>query len=89
MISTPPKYDPEAVAQAIFIEAVEHRPLRLTVDELVMRVVSDPGDGEEVETATDALRDLRRSGLVRYRNDDRLVEVTQAGLRAHELLTAM
>lgn len=87
--ATPPKYDPEIVAQVIFIEAVEHHPLRLTVDELATRIVSDPADSREVEAATDAVRDLRRACLVRYRNDDKLVEVTQAGLRAHALLTAM
>jgi hypothetical protein len=86
--TTPPKYNSTRVGEVILIEIIEQHPARLTVDELALRIVSDPDDGEEVETATDAVRDLRRACLVRYRNDDRLVEPTQAALRAHELLTA-
>jgi len=54
----------------------------LTVGELALRIVSDPEDRMEVETATEAIRDLRRSGLVRYRNDDQVVEATHAAVSA-------
>jgi hypothetical protein len=86
---SPPEYDLAIVGQVILVEVVERHPARLTVDELALRIVSDPDDEREVETATEAVRDLRRACLVRYRNDDKLVEPTQAALRAHELLTAI
>jgi DNA-binding transcriptional ArsR family regulator len=82
----PPKYNPKLVGEAILLEIVEQHPIRLTVGELALRIVADPDDGMEVETATHAIRDLRRSGLVRYRNDDQVVEPTQAALCAHDLL---
>jgi hypothetical protein len=81
------KYNPELVGQVVLIEVIEQHPARLTVDELALRIVTDPADSLEVEAATDAVRDLRRSGLVRYRNDDLLVEPTQAALRAVALLS--
>jgi hypothetical protein len=86
-LPTPPKYDLEIVSQVIFFEVLEHHPTRLTVDELVMRIVADPNDDREVEVAVDAVRHLRRACLVRYRNDDKVVEPTQAALRARALLT--
>lgn len=82
----PPKYNPEIVAQVVLLRVIKHHPTRLTIDELALGIVSDPGDDREVETVTDATRELRRACLVRYRNDDELVEPTQAGLRAHSLL---
>lgn len=48
----------------IFVEVIEHHPARLTVDELALRIVSDPDDGCEVETAAEAVRDLRRGGTL-------------------------
>lgn len=80
--ATPPKYDPTLVEQVILEEAIELHPQRLTVGELSLRIVSDPEDSMEVETATHAIRDLRRSGLLRYRNDDEVVEPTHAAFRA-------
>lgn len=85
--ATPPKYNPELVEQVILIEVIEHHPARLTVDELALRIVSDPADDTEVETAIEAVRDLRRSGLIRYRNDDEVVEPTQVALRASVLFS--
>jgi aryl-alcohol dehydrogenase-like predicted oxidoreductase len=81
-VATPPRYNPALVAQAVLEEAIELHPQRLTVGELSLRVVSDPDDGMEVETATEAIRDLRRSGLFRYRNDDQVVEPTHAAFSA-------
>ena len=66
----------------ILREATELHPQRLTVEELSLRIVSDPEDHWEVETAANAIRDLRRSGLVRYRNDDQVVEPTHAAISA-------
>jgi hypothetical protein len=86
MAHVPPQYNPEIVGQAILDEVVEQHPLRLTIGELTGRIVADPSDATEVGTARHAIRDLRRACLVRYRNDDELVEPTQAAIRAHELL---
>lgn len=83
---TPPKYSPKLVEETMLIEIIEQHPLRLTVGELVLRIVADPDDNREVETAKEAIRNLRRSGLARYRDDDELVEPTQAALHAHALL---
>ncbi len=81
-VAGPPKYNPELVAQVILEEAIELYPQRLTVGELSLRIVSDPDDGREVETASEAICDLRRSGLFRYRNDDQVVEPTHAAFSA-------
>jgi hypothetical protein len=86
--TTPPKYNSRLVERVLLDEAIELHPQRLTVSELCLRIVSDPEDGREVETAADALCNLRRSGLVRYRNDDRIVEPTHAALCAHVLFGA-
>jgi hypothetical protein len=61
---------------------IELHPERLTVAELFLRIAGDPEDWMETETIANAIRDLRRSGLIRYRNDDQLVEPTHAALRA-------
>ena len=84
--ATPSKCDPEQVELAVLEETIELHPQRLTVEELALRVVVDPNDDWEVETIADAIRDLRRSGLLRYRNDDRVVELTHTALRAAALL---
>jgi hypothetical protein len=69
-------------------EVIEQLPARLTVGELSLRIVNDPDDGMEVETTIHAIRDLRRSGLIRYRGEGEVVEPTQAALHAHALLCA-
>jgi hypothetical protein len=86
-VNTSPKYDREKVGEAILFEVIEQHPTRLSVEEIMLRIVSDSDDTAEVQTAGEAMLDLRRSGLVRFRNDDRLVEPTQAALRAHALFT--
>lgn len=83
-----PKYDPEVVERTILEEVLELHPRRLTADALLLRIVGDPEDDREVETATDAIRKLGVSGLVRQRDDDQMVTPTQAALRAFELLFA-
>ncbi|HSS04071.1 MAG TPA: hypothetical protein VLK89_02635 [Solirubrobacterales bacterium] len=83
---TPPRYDLAMVTQVILEEALEIDPQHLTVSELSRRIVTDPDDSREVETATQAIRDLRQSGLFCYSDDDQVVEPTPAALRAYELL---
>lgn len=85
---TPPKYDPEKVGRTVLFEVIELHPERLTVAELSQRIAVDPEDGEEIEMIVHAIRDLRCSGLVRYRNGDQLVEPTHAALRAAALLVS-
>jgi hypothetical protein len=76
-----PAYDPEIVSRTILEEVIRLHPERLTVAELSLRIVGDPGDEREAETAAEAIHDLRAFGLIRYRDDDKLVEPTQAVLR--------
>jgi hypothetical protein len=83
---TPPQYDPALVERAVLEEVIDLHPERLTVAELLLRIAGDPEDGLETETIAHAIRDLRRSGLIRYRNRDQLVEPTHAALRAAALL---
>lgn len=85
---TPPKYNPELVARAVLEEVLRRHPERLTIAELSLWIVGDPEDDLEVETAIEAIHNLRASGLVRYRNDDRVVEATHAALRAAALLAS-
>jgi hypothetical protein len=84
--TAPTKYDPDLVARVAVEEVLRLHPERLTVGELSQRVVNDPGDEMEIETAAEAIHDLRASGVVRYREDDRLVEPTHAVLRYVALL---
>jgi hypothetical protein len=85
---TPPKYNPKLVEQVILEEAVRaHRtnPQRLTIDELAMRIVSDPDDNREIETAAQAIRSLQEFGVFKDR-DDEIVEPTPATLQVVALL---
>lgn len=83
---TPPKYD-VAIVEAVVLEmAAELHPQRLTANDLLLRIVSDPDDSREVGTATHAIRSLRELGLLSDR-DDEVVEPTPAALRACALLT--
>jgi hypothetical protein len=83
---TLPKYDLAIVETVILEVAAELHPQHLTARELSLRIVSDADDGKEVETATQAIRNLRELGLFSAR-DDAIVEPTQAALRAYALLT--
>ena len=85
--SIPPKYNSDLVEPVLLEEVIELLPIRLTVFELCQRIAADPHDERAIETIKQATGDLRRWGLLRYRNDDELVEPTQAALRAFELLT--
>jgi predicted oxidoreductase len=81
-----PNHNPALVEQVILEEIVEQHPARLTIAELTLRIAANPDDRVEVETIAQAIRDLRRSGLVRYRDDEEVIEATFAALRAATLL---
>lgn len=83
---TPPKYDLEIVEFATLAMAAELHPERLSVDGLLLKIVSDPDDDREVKVAARAIRNLRELGLFKNR-DDEIVELTPAALRAVALLT--
>ncbi len=83
---TSPKYDVAIVEAAILEVAAELHPQNLTARELSLKIVSDADDAREVETAGQAIRNLREFGLFADR-DDEIVEPTPAALRACALLT--
>jgi hypothetical protein len=83
---TPPKYNSALVEQAILEVAIELHPQHLTIGELSSKIVSDSNDRKEVETVAQAIRDLKRSGLLSYRDVNEVVEPTHAALRAFALL---
>ncbi len=82
---TPPKYNVGIVESVILEVAAELHPKHLTTRDLLLKIVSDPRDSREVETATQAIRNLREFGLFSDR-DDEIVEPTPAALRAFTLL---
>lgn len=82
-----PKYNRPVVAQAILEAAVELHPKVLTARELSLRIIADPEDRREVETAMQAIGDLKQSGLFADRGDDEIAEPTAAALHAVALLT--
>jgi radical SAM superfamily enzyme YgiQ (UPF0313 family) len=82
-----PKYNRPVVAQAILEAAVELHPKLLTARELSLRIIADPKDRREVETARQAIDDLKQSGLFADRDDDEVAEPTAAALHAVALLT--
>jgi hypothetical protein len=71
--------------RAVLTEVVQRH--RLAMSELILRTARDPEDDATKEEIKHAARDLRRFGLVRYRDDDEVVEPTDAGLRAFEIFT--
>lgn len=77
----------EELERTVLHEIVELHPERLTIPELILRIARDPEDETAGEKIRIAARELRRSGLARYRNGDELVEPTHAALRAFVLLT--
>lgn len=60
----------------------------LTIAELILRIARDPDDETTKDRIRIATRDLRRDGLVRYRDDDEIVTPTRPGIRGYELFTA-
>jgi hypothetical protein len=85
-LATSAKYNLAAVESAALEMAIELHPQRLTARELSLRMVRNRDDNKEVETAAEAIRNLREFGLFADR-DDEIVEPTPAGLRACALFT--
>jgi uncharacterized protein (DUF849 family) len=78
---TPAKYDVE-ILEAVLLEiTAELHPEHLSRDELLSQIVAKPDDTREVETAAQAIRNLREFSLFSKR-DDEIVEPTPAALRA-------
>jgi hypothetical protein len=81
-VSTPLKYSPAAVGRKILAEVIDQLPTLWAAHFLITeRIVSDPKDKREVETAERALDNLQRSGLVQL-NRDELVEPTDRAFGA-------
>jgi hypothetical protein len=87
-MTTSPKYDPVKVGAVLLQEVIEQHPARLTVEGLALRIVGDPEDSREVEVAIKAIRELRESGLIHYRDEEGIVEPAHAALHAHALFVA-
>jgi hypothetical protein len=81
----PPQHNRTIVERVLLEEVLELHPQRLTKAELSLRIICNPDDSREVETATQAIRGLKEVGLFCNRTDD-VVVPTSAGLRAGELL---
>ncbi len=80
-----PKYDVVVVEAVILEVAAELHPMLLTPRDLARRVISDPDDKRELETAAQAIRGLREFGLLS--KEEEIAEPTLAALRAVALLT--
>lgn len=82
---TPPKYN-VAIVEAVILEvAAELHPEHLPAGRLSRKIVSNPDDNRETETAAQAIRNLREYGLFSGREDE-IAEPTPAALRAVALL---
>lgn len=83
---TSPNYN-VAIVEAVILEvAAELHPQNLTAKELALKIINDPDDTREVETAAQAIRELRDLGLF-CDGDGEIVMPTPAGLHAVKLLT--
>ena len=80
-----PNFDVEKVEAVVLEVAAELHPELLAGDRLAQKIASDPHDSRELDTATQAIHNLRELGLFTER-DDELVEPTPAALRAVALL---
>lgn len=81
-----PKYNVLLVAGLLLEDAVELHPQHLTTHELSLRIVVDPNDSKEIDTAAQAIRYLRESGLVECQNDNKVVKPTLTARRVVALL---
>lgn len=82
----PPKYDVAKIEAVVLEVAAELHPERLSTGGLLLKVIGNPDDTREIDTASQAVRNLREFGLF-ARRDDEIVEPTPAALRAVALLT--
>lgn len=82
-MSTPAKYSPAKVKRKILAEVIDQLPTVWAAYFLITeRIVSDPKDEREIETAEKALDQLQNSGLVTLDRDE-MVRPTNAGLNAN------
>lgn len=82
-MSTPAKYSAAKVREKILAEVIDQLPTVWAAYYLIReRIVSDPKDMREVETAKKALNHLQDSGLVTL-DQDEMVRPTNAGLNAN------
>jgi hypothetical protein len=82
---TPPKYNVAIVEPVILQMGAELHPRHLTARELSLRIVTNPDDKREIETAAQAIRNLCEFGLFKDRADE-IVELTPTALHAVALL---
>jgi len=84
--NVPPKYN-VAIVEAVILEvAAELHPEHLSAHELSLKIINDPDDSRELETAAQAIGSLQELGLFEVR-DDEIAEPTAAALHAVALLT--
>ena len=76
----PAKYNVAIVEAAVLEVAAELHPEHLSSEELSLKIVSDPDDNREVETAARAIRGLREFGL--FKEQGRRDRRAHPGLRA-------
>lgn len=81
----PAKYDVAKVEAVMLEVAAELHPERLSAGGLSLRIVGDPDDDREVDTAARAIRNLCEFGLFHV-GDDWIVDPTPAALHAVALL---
>jgi hypothetical protein len=83
---TPAKYNVVIVESVILEVAAELHPERLSAGGLSRKIIGNPDDSRETETAAQAIRNLREIGLFKDR-DDEIVELTPLALHAYVLLS--
>lgn len=87
-MSEMPAVNLQQIEQTVLETVIELHPDHLTISELILRIADDR-DPLEREDVRFAIRDLRASGLLRYRGDDQVVEPTHAAIRAAGLLLSI
>jgi hypothetical protein len=82
-MSAPAKYNPAKVKKKILAEVIDQLPTVWAAYFLITeRIVSNPKDRREVQTAEKALNQLQSSGLVTLGQDE-MVRPTNAGFNAN------
>lgn len=78
----------KTLERTVLEEIIDLHPQRITVAELHLRIARDPEDCVEREAVRHAVRELRCDGVIRYSNDDEVIEPTLAASSVFDLLTA-
>jgi hypothetical protein len=71
----------------ILEEILVWHPKHQEAKEIIEALIRDPDDRREVETATQAIENLKRDGVLRDR-DDEIAEPTELAIRIGRLLMA-